>query len=534
LAIILFSSCITLMITAVQLFFVYQNDLDSINSGIEIVASLDSVYRQLLHKGFFILLTNGLETFMVAFFSFAIFQHLVTRHLITLGEYAKQVQPDHPSPPCTLDRKTRDPAHQDELDSVVTAINAMQRCLSTEILKLTEAEEVRKKDQIEKQELESRLSQAQKMEAIGTLAGGIAHDFNNILAAILGYADMARDEVAADSILAKDLDQILVSGNRAKELVQQILAFSRNSLVERIAFQPSSIVKEALKLLRASLPTTIKIQQDIDSKCGIINADPTQLHQILMNLCTNAFHAMEEKGGELKISLKKTDIRAEDYPHEPDLSSGMFIELTVQDSGPGIDPTILGKIFDPYFTTKEIGKGTGMGLSIIHGIVKAHRGLITVESSPAQGTAFHVSFPAIEKEQIEVISSPVPITQGKGNILFVDDEQLLIDMSTSMLERLGYTVTARKSGFEAMEIFRNQPQNFDLVITDQTMPGITGADLARQLLHIRPDIPIILCTGYSTIISEKKAKAMGIREFALKPLVKKDIAALINKIFNKE
>ncbi len=390
----------------------------------------------------------------------------------------------------------------------------------------------KKKAEREKENLKNRLNQAQKMEAIGTLAGGIAHDFNNILAAILGYAEMARDDSPPESIVAKDLDKVLEGGNRAKDLVQQILAFSRQNEIEKIPLQPVSVVKEAIKMLRPSLPTTIEINQDITSATGLILADPTQIHQILMNLCTNAFHAMEETGGKLDISLKEVTLSTEDLVHEPNVEAGTFVQLSISDSGPGIPPDIKRKIFDPYFTTKEPGKGTGMGLAIVHGIVKSYGGFISLYSEPGEGSVFQVFLPVIKRELLPEIEDAKPTPVGRERILFIDDEEILAEMGKSMLERLGYHVTVRNNSIEALKTFQNQPELFDLVITDQTMPGMTGADIARRMIQLRPDIPIILCTGYSAVISEEKAKSMGIKEFALKPLSKKDIAALIRKVLD--
>ena len=384
----------------------------------------------------------------------------------------------------------------------------------------------------QKNKLEIQLQQAQKMEAIGTLAGGIAHDFHNILAAILGYAEMAREDSPPESIAARDLDKVLEGGKRAKSLVQQILAFSRQDDMERIILQPASIVKETITMLRPSLPTTIEITQDIDAVTGLVFVDPTQLNQILMNLCTNAFHAMEDTGGTLDITLKEVTLSNEDLVHEPDVTAGIFIQLSISDSGTGIAPTVKEKIFDPYFTTKETGKGTGMGLAIVHGIVKSYKGFITLYSEPGEGTAVHVFLPVIEKEQLPEIGDVEPIPVGIDRILFIDDEKILAEMGKSMLERLGYQVTVRNNSIEALETFQNQPDLFDLVITDQTMPGMTGADIARRMIQIRPDIPIILCTGYSTVISEEKAKSIGIKEFAFKPLSKKDMAVLIRKVLD--
>ncbi len=384
----------------------------------------------------------------------------------------------------------------------------------------------------EKLKLESQLQQAQKMEAIGTLAGGIAHDFNNILGAILGYAEMAKDDSQPGSTVASDLEQVLEAGNRAKDLVQQILSFSRQNETDSILLQPVRLLMEAIKMLRPTLPATIEINQDLTSTTGLLLADPTQIHQIVLNLCTNAFHAMEETGGKLDISLKEVTLSSEDLVHQPDVKGGTFIQISICDSGSGIAPDIKSKIFDPYFTTKGKGKGTGMGLSIVHGIVKSYGGYISLYSELGQGTAFHVFLPVIENEDISEIKTVEQVPVGRERILFIDDEAILVEMGKDMLERLGYHVTVRSNSIEALETFKNQPDQFDLIITDQTMPGMTGSDIARIMLQIRSDIPIILCTGYSTIISEEKAKSLGIKEFAFKPLSQKNIAVLIRKVLD--
>ncbi|MCK5231547.1 MAG: PAS domain S-box protein [Desulfobulbaceae bacterium] len=393
----------------------------------------------------------------------------------------------------------------------------------------------RKKAEEERVKLESQLQQAHKMEAIGTLAGGIAHDFNNILGAILGYAEMAQEEAPKGSVLRSDLDQILLAGHRAKELVAQILAFSRLTKSEQVSLLPQPILKEAIKLLRSSIPTTTTIKLNIEEKCGMIKADPTQLHQVIMNLCTNAYQAMEEDGGILSIGLERTVLTEDDIRDEPSLSPGLYVQLTVDDTGSGIDPASLEHIFEPYFTTKEAGKGTGMGLAVIHGIVKNHGGMIRVNSKMGEGTTFHVFFPEIlatSEKKATVTNQSVPT--GNERILFVDDEQILADLGKQLLGRLGYTVTASTSSIEAIEMFRKQPNQFDLVITDQTMPEMTGADLAQEILAIRPNIPIILCTGYSSILSKEKALALGIRAYVMKPMAKKDIAPLIRKVLSSE
>ena len=385
----------------------------------------------------------------------------------------------------------------------------------------------------EHKKLNIQLQQAQKMEAIGTLAGGIAHDFNNILGAILGYAEMIEEDSPAGSMIKKDIEEVIKASHRAKDLVKQILAFSRHSDTERIPIQPAVIIKEAVKMLRSSLPTTIAIQQDIDPEPGLIMADPTQLHQILMNLCTNAFHAMEETGGNITVSLQKKSLSPADIQGENLVQPGEFVQLSVEDTGVGIAPGIMEKIFDPYFTTKEVGKGTGMGLAIIHGIVKSYGGFVTCRSTLGIGTVFQVYLPVVAQAVLSETETLDLIQPGTEHILFIDDEEILAEMGKAMLERLGYRVTMKMNSIEALTAFQDQPNAFDLVITDQTMPEMTGLDMARRLLQIRSDLPIILCTGYSSQVSEEKARAYGFKGFAQKPVTRKDIAILIRKVLNE-
>ncbi|MEN8190036.1 MAG: ATP-binding protein [Thermodesulfobacteriota bacterium] len=391
---------------------------------------------------------------------------------------------------------------------------------------------VRVDDTTEFEKKSLQLQQAQKMEAIGTLAGGIAHDFNNMLGVILGYSEMARDQAAEESQLYANLDQVMIAGQRAQKLVEHILTFSRQSESEQINLQLQPLINEITKLLRSSIPATVTIKQNIDEKCGAIKADPVQLHQIIMNLCTNGYHAMEERGGTLTIGLKKTELTADDLRDEPFLLPGSYLCLTVRDTGLGIDPDVLKRIFDPFFTTKEVGKGTGMGLAMVHGIVENHGGMILCESEINRGTTFKVFFPEITEAAEEIIDIGDTVPMGSERILFVDDEQLLVDMGTQLLEYLGYSVTALTSSLEALEMFRAQPDYFDLVITDQTMPQMTGADLAREIFSIRPRMPVILCTGYSSIMSKEKAIDIGLSEFVMKPLTQKDIAPLIREILD--
>ncbi|MDK9706554.1 MAG: transporter substrate-binding domain-containing protein [Desulforhopalus sp.] len=385
----------------------------------------------------------------------------------------------------------------------------------------------------ENEQLQKQLQQAQKMEAIGTLAGGIAHDFNNILGAILGYAEMAKDGSPEGSMVASDIDQVIKASTRAKDLVKQILDFSRHSNTGRIPVQPAVIILEAIKMLRSSLPATIAIHHDIDREVGFIKADPTQIHQILMNLCTNAFHAMEETGGTLTISLRKRSLEEGDLPGESHIPPGDFLEMSVEDTGAGISAELKEKIFEPYFTTKEVGKGTGMGLAIIHGIVTGYGGFVTCQSQPGEGSIFRVFLPVTAEAELQGSALPEPAKPGSEHILFVDDEEALAKMGKIMFERLGYRVTMRTSSIEALATFAGDPDSFDLVITDQTMPGMIGSTLARKILQIKPGMPIILCTGYSNQISEEKAGSFGIKGFAMKPLAKQEIALLIRKALDE-
>jgi CheY-like chemotaxis protein len=370
------------------------------------------------------------------------------------------------------------------------------------------------------------------MESIGTLAGGIAHDFNNILSAIMGYTELALDDIERDSQLYTNLQEVFRAGKRAKDLVQQILAFSRQSEQGRKPVQVKHIINEALKLLRSSLPTTIEVRRDIRSD-ALAMADPTQIHQILMNLCTNADHAMREKGGVLEVKLEDVELDADFTAAHPNIKPGAYINLTVSDTGHGIPPGVLERIFDPFFTTKEIGEGTGMGLSVVHGIVGSYGGAITAYSEPGQGSTFKVYLPIIERRKEPEIRTEESISTGSERILFVDDESVLVDMGKQILESLGYDVITRTSSIEALELFKAQPDRFELVITDMTMPNMTGDDLAQELMHIKPNIPIILCTGFSATIDEQKARAMGIRAFVLKPIVKREIAATIRKVLDQ-
>jgi PAS domain S-box-containing protein len=386
----------------------------------------------------------------------------------------------------------------------------------------------------EKTKLQSQLQHVQKMESIGTLAGGIAHDFNNMLGIIVGNTELAMDDVPEWNPARHNLEEIGIASMRARDVVKQILAFSRQSPQEMKPVSISPIIKESLKLLRSSIPTTIKIHQNISSESDTIRADPTQINQILINLCTNAAHAMGEKGGVLEVSLKNIELDECSTIHYHDLSPGKYVRLTVSDTGHGIEPKILERIFDPYFTTKKVGEGSGMGLSVVHGIVKSHGGYFLVDSELGKGTTFQVFFPYIESKLEPEIEITVEIPRGKERILFVDDEKAMVDAIQPMIERLGYKVTSRTSSIEALKAFRANPDRFDLVITDFTMPNMTGMELAKELLKLRSDILIILCTGYSEHINEAKAKGSGIRAFLTKPVVLGEIAKTIRKVLDDD
>lgn len=385
----------------------------------------------------------------------------------------------------------------------------------------------------EREELQAQLRQSQKMEAIGTLAGGIAHDFNNILGAIMGYTELALIDAPVGEPIHDHLEEIRKASSRAKDLVAHILAFSRQTEMARKPLTITPIIKEALKMLRASLPTTIDIRQSIDAGVGRILADPTQIHQIMMNLCTNAAHAMRDKGGQLTIELHEVALPDGPLVQRFDIHPGRYVQLTVADSGVGIDAGILDKIFDPFFTTKVRGEGTGMGLSVVHGIITSHGGAIEVESAPGEGTRFDIYFPAIEtdKDERETMVVDAPPT-GKEKVLLVDDEPALIELGTRVLTYLGYDVVSKTSSLDALKLFEDNPQDFDLVITDFTMPNMTGGELSKKMLTVRPDLPIIMCTGFSEVFNEEKAKELGIRGYVMKPISIHDLAQTCRNVLD--
>jgi PAS domain S-box-containing protein len=389
-----------------------------------------------------------------------------------------------------------------------------------------------KAGQNKKTKLLRQLQHSQKMEAIGTLAGGIAHDFNNILTSIIGFTELSLDDIAKESIVYENLQEVSKAGFRAKELVKQILTFARQSETEKKPVQVSSIVKESLKFLRSSLPSIIEIQHELNSDESVL-AEPTQIHQILMNLCTNANHAMQNKQGILRILLNEVFLDNHFMRQHSKCKPGRFLNLSIKDTGCGISPENIDRIFDPYFTTKEMGTGTGIGLSVVQGIVNSYDGIITVESKIDKGTTFHVYLPIIEGSVNEPSEFSNIIPSGNERILLVDDEIAIVNMSKQLVERLGYKVTTKTSSIEALQLFKHAPDAFDLVISDMTMPNMTGDKLAMELIKIRSDIPIILCTGYSETISAETAEKIGIKALKFKPLVKQDLAISIRKALEK-
>jgi len=402
-------------------------------------------------------------------------------------------------------------------------------------------EEISNRQQIteEKERLEGQLRQVHKMEAIGTLAGGIAHDFNNMLTPIIGYGQMLADNLPVGGLDAENAAQIVKAGNRAKDLVRQILTFSRDSSNKLFPFEIHLEIKEALKFIRASLPASIEIKQNIDTQCGSVLADPTQIHQIVMNLCTNGYHAMrDDGGGVLEVSLSKVDLGYDDFWMKLRLAPGSYLKLEVSDTGHGMEQWVMDKIFDPYFTTKGQGDGTGLGLSVVHGIVKSLGGHIMVNSEKGKGATFKVYLPCYvagavkDGDEVADGAENSDLPRGHETIMVVDDQQVVGEMVQLMLELLGYTVETYTDGRRALADFRDDPDRFQLVITDMAMPNMQGDELARKLLEISPRLPVILCTGFSEAINDEKAKLMGIREYIMKPILKDELGRVVGRVLH--
>ena len=391
----------------------------------------------------------------------------------------------------------------------------------------------RRRAEEEKKKLTFQLQQSQKMEAVGTLAGGIAHEFNNVLAIILGNAELAMDDIPEWNPAKESLGEIRTASIRAKEVVRQILSFARKTMTALKPLDINTIVKESLKLMRASIPAMIDIQSDIPPEPKMILGDPTEIHQIIINLCTNAAHAMKETGGVLELRVSEVTLDEETASRYEDLSPGDFVKLTVEDNGEGIPPDVTKKVFEPYFTTKEFGAGSGMGLAVVYGIVKKCKGDITIDSTVGKGTTVEVLFSEIKEKAPAEVPKESRLPMGDERILLVDDDSSIVNMIRLMLERFGYTVSAMTDSAKALALFQTNPDGFDLVITDMSMPKMSGTQLAGELIEVRKDIPILLCTGHSDIVDEKKARAMGIKGFAMKPLDKSELAKAVRAALDK-
>ena len=370
------------------------------------------------------------------------------------------------------------------------------------------------------------------METIGTLAGGIAHDFNNILTPILGYTEMALEELPPESVLRYDIEQINSAATRGKDLVQQILTFSRQVDFDKRQLKLDQVITEVLKLIRASFPSNIEIRQELDTECGTVMADTTQMHQIIMNLCTNALHAMMDKGGILTIKLDKQLIGARQVKGASKIQKGTYIRIIISDTGHGMDQATVERIFEPFFTKKEVGSGSGLGLSVVHGIVKSYNGTIEVESEPGEGSSFIIHLPQHAASYTEEEEAAHKLKKGKGSILFVDDEKEITFMGKRMLESLGYTVDIKTDSQDALEVFKNDPFKYDLLVTDQAMPKMMGTELIGEVKKIRSDIKTIIITGYQDSIPSDAKEEYGIVDIIAKPLILSEFSELIGRVLN--
>ncbi len=423
------------------------------------------------------------------------------------------------------ERKTAD-------EALRKAHNELEFRVQERTAELQEAYDRLREETREREQLEGQLRQAQKMEALGTLSGGIAHDFNNILAAIIGFTDIVAGHTDKGSRDALRLQRVIEAGIRGRELVRQMLTFSRKTDPEKKLLHLDDIVEETVRLIRASIPATIGIRVKTSNESDLILADPTQMQQVIINLCTNAAYAMRESGGVLDIRLSDHSVSpSNNDPHG--IAPGRYVKLSVGDTGIGMSGEIMEKIFDPFFTTKGLGEGTGLGLSVVHGIVKQHDGYITVISEPGKGSVFTAYFPGAAGNFETGAANGDEIPTGCERILFVDDEEALVEMGEDILTELGYEVTSRTSSKEALALVKLDPSRFDLVITDQTMPEMTGVELARKILIIRADMPIIMCTGFSYTVNAETAREKGVKAFAMKPLTKRELAKTIRKVLDE-
>ena len=428
---------------------------------------------------------------------------------------------------------------QTEQKKVQAANNALEKRVEERTKQLMLANkdlkkeiEMRKHHQKEKAKLESHLLQLQKMETIGTLAGGIAHDFNNILTPILGYTEMALEELSDESTLRYDVEQINNAALRGKDLVQQILTFSRQVDFDKKPLHLHQVVKEVMNLIRASFPSNIEIRQDLNKDCGTILADATQMHQIIMNLCTNSLHAMANKGGILEVRLDALELNPKKIKANANIKKGKYVRLTISDTGVGMDKQTIDRIFEPFFTNKEVGSGSGLGLSVVHGIVNNYNGAIQVQSEPGMGTIFMIYLPQHSAKGLEEGHTTEKSRKGNENILFVDDEKEITYMGKKMLESLGYTVDIRTDGFSALHEIQTNKQKYDLLVTDQNMPKMLGTDLVKRAKKIRPDLKIILITGYEDSVKEGSVSEYDIAEIIMKPLILSEFSKTIRDVLD--
>ncbi|MFH1154200.1 MAG: PAS domain S-box protein [Pseudomonadota bacterium] len=414
-----------------------------------------------------------------------------------------------------------------------TVVNRAKNGLSKIIVSVTDVTKLHKSHR-EKAQLETRLQEAQKMESIGNLAGGIAHDFNNLLSPIIGISELLLEDLPPGSPQFEDVQEIFNAGKRGGELVKQILTFSRQGEHKKIPVRVQQIVKEVLKLSKSTIPAEIEIRDCLQPDCGLVMADPTQLHQIAMNLITNAYHAIQRNDGKIDIKVKEITLDVDNLVGKLQ-KPGKYALLSVSDNGIGIPSAHFEKIFEPYFTTKANGKGTGLGLSVVYGIVKEHHGEITVYSEVGKGTTFNVYLPLIKKNiELDSIKKPELLPTGDERVLVVDDEISLVKLEERILSQLGYTVIVRASSVDALEAFRNSPTSFDIVISDMSMPKMTGIQLAQEMRKIRPDIPIVICTGFSEHISQDIAKDIGVNGFLMKPIIRAELAQMVRKVLDKK
>lgn len=427
-------------------------------------------------------------------------------------------------------RKRAEESLKKAKDKLEERVKERTRELADANKKLRQEMEERKRAVNHQTKLEQQIHQMQKLEALGTLAGGIAHDLNNILMPIVVNTELALLNTEKGSLASQYLTQACEAADRGKELVNQIITFSQKQEIERKCVKISRVIEESIKFLRSTLPKTIDIRANIENDSSMALVNTTQIHQVLINLCTNAADAMREKGGVLEVGLAEIEVDAKATVLLADLNPGPYLKITVRDSGRGMDKKIMERIFDPFFTTKQPGEGTGMGLAVVHGIIKSHGGAISVKSELGKGSTFDVFLPRYKGEFRQETVASTPIPRGTERILLVDDDKSLLQSVQHMLKRLGYKVISKKSSKLALNIFRTQPDKFDLVITDMTMPSMTGVELAKELLSIRPDIPIILSTGFSDMITKEGAEAAGIRELIMKPINTRNMAETIRRV----